>query len=159
MGATASWRCLVACLVLAPVPASWAEGDVRCVEGAHWANVTPAYWTPEGYEACEAARLINTEKRVCSEVVRYLIKNGTRIVVHGALKDKPSLVMMTPMEGPNAGKWGIIGADDVHNCVPKPLPVPKGKPITRASCRADCEKFKEDEQVHHACLTSCNVYH
>jgi hypothetical protein len=37
-------------------------------------------------------------------------------------------------------------------------PTAKGR-ITRASCRRDCDQFKNDQNVFRACLTGCNGFH
>jgi hypothetical protein len=89
-----------------------------------------------------AAAKIGTDRQVCNSDLRFTIKNGTRVSVHGYLKDAPTLAMVTPMEGPHAGQWGIVGGDDLHECPPKTTPAPKGSGEKRAS--VSCAKVREN---------------
>jgi hypothetical protein len=111
------------------VPSAFAgEADIQCIHGAHWVDEAPAFASHMDYEACIAADKIGTAARVCH--AEFMIKNGTRVSVHGLapglVKDAPAWVMVTPIEGRNAGHWGIVGADDLQQeCPPKTKPTPK----------------------------------
>src|SRR5689334_24203819 len=115
--------------VIVPL-ASAADDEPRCIKSAHWKDAAPAFWSDTAYEACMAASKIGTEQKVCGSGMRYLAKNGTRVHVHSALLS--GTTMVTALDGPHAGEWGIVGVDDIGDCPAKPIP--KVKP-RRTGCQ------------------------
>jgi len=155
-------RWLIATLVAA-IPCATGAGEVARIHSQHWNDGTPAFWMAANVEACRAGlKLGGKAAAACRKNTRFMIENGTHVLVTANDGDVATITMM---EGRHAGDWGVIGSEEIDSTgqsegeqASKPRPDLKRQAASRTAAPESKKRgarIRVAETIRARCLDSC----